>query len=329
MEKIFGIDVSYHNGAINWSKVKNAGVKYAILRAGRTSLSSSKTMAKDTRFEEYYKNAKAIGMPVGAYYYSRCATVTEGKKEGEFIVSLLKGKKFEYPIFLDIEDPEVLKLTTKRQLTDAVKTMAKIVEDAGYYVAIYSGKYILRDDLIESELIKYDKWIAQYAKSCTYTGAHTMWQFGGETNLLRSKKIDGISSTSVDQNYCYKDYPSIIKSSGLNGYTQSTSNTQSDINVKNLQTALNKSYNLKLAIDGSFGPATKAAVKKYYLKSITKNEHVKWLQQVLRNLGYSISVDGSYGPATVNVVKTLQKSKGLTQDGYAGLYTHINILNTL
>ena len=221
MEKIFGIDVSYHNGTINWSKVKSEGVKFAILRAGRTSLSSSKTMAKDVKFEEYYKQAKAIGMPVGAYYYSRCATVAEGKAEGKFIVDLLKGKKFEYPIFLDIEDTEVLKKTSKRQLTDAVKAMAKVVEDAGYYVAIYSGKYILRDHLIESELSKYDKWIAHYAKECGYKEKDLMmWQFGGETNLLRNKKINGVPSASTDQNYCYVDYPSLIKSKGLNGFNK-------------------------------------------------------------------------------------------------------------
>lgn len=75
MTKIFGIDVSYHNGTINWAKVKNDGVKFAILRAGRTSLSSSKNMAKDIKFEEYYKGAKSAGLPIGAYYYSRCATV--------------------------------------------------------------------------------------------------------------------------------------------------------------------------------------------------------------------------------------------------------------
>lgn len=332
MTKLLGIDVSYHNGTINWSKVKKTGIKYAILRAGRTSLSSSKSMAKDTKFEEYYKQAKAIGMPVGAYYYSRCATISEGKKEGEFIVSLLKGKKFEYPIFLDVEDTEVLKKTSKRQLTDAIKACLKEIENAGYYVAIYSGKYILRDDLIENELTKYDKWIAQYARSCTYNGKHTMWQFGGETNLLRNKKINGIPSASTDQNYCYVDYPSIIKKAGLNGFKKATTTTSpinSDVNVKTLQTILNKSYNIKLDVDGSYGPKTQVAIKKHYLKSITKNEHAKWLQQELKKLGYSINVDGSYGPVTEKIVKKFQKKNKLSQDGLVGLNTHTAIINAL
>ena len=330
MTKIFGIDVSYHNGDINWNKVKNDGVKFAIIRAGRTSLSSNKKMANYTKFEEYYKGAKAVGLPVGAYYYSRCATVAEGKKEGEFIVSLLKGKKFEYPIFLDVEDTDVLKKTSKKQLTDAIKACMEVVEKAGYYVAIYSGKYILRDNLIESELTKYDKWIAQYAKSCTYDKEYEMWQCGGETNLLKSKKISGINSASTDQNYCYVDYPSKIKSLGKNGYTKLASTTvKSNNNVKTLQKALNKSYNCKLVVDSSFGPKTKEAIKKHYLKSVTKNEHAKWLQKSLKKLGYSITVDGSYGPATKKVVKQFQKDKKIIQDGYAGLNTHIKIINAL
>lgn len=331
MTKIFGIDVSYHNGTIDWTKVKNDGVKFAILRAGRTSLSASKSMSKDTKFEEYYKGAKAVNMSLGAYYYSRCSTVAEGKKEGEFIVSLLKGKKFEYPIFLDVEDTEVLKSTSRTNLTAAIKACMEVVEKAGYYVAIYSGKYILRDNLIESELTKYDKWIAQYAKSCTYDKEHTMWQFGGETNLLRTKKVQGVSSACCDQNYCYKDYPSIIKEKGLNGYTSSstTSTSKSNTNVKNLQTALNKSYNCKLAVDGLYGPKTQAAVKKHYLKNLTKNEHAKWLQQALKTLGYKIDVDGAYGPATATIVKQFQKNQKITQDGYAGLDTHTKIINAL
>ena len=155
-----------------------------------------------------------------------------------------------------------------------------------------------------------------------------MWQFGGETNLLRTKKIQGVSSACCDQNYCYKDYPTIIKNGGYNGYTKTTTSNV-DTNVKNLQTALNKSYNCNLDVDGSFGPLTQAAVKKYYLKSVTKNEHAKWLQQALKNLGYNITVDGSYGPVTEKIVKQFQKKQKLTQDGYAGLGTHTKIINNL
>lgn len=329
MTKIFGIDVSYHNGAIDWTKVKNDGVKFAILRAGRTSLSSNKNMAKDVKFEEYYKEAKAVNMPLGAYYYSRCATVSEGKKEGEFIVSLLKGKKFEYPIFLDVEDKEVLKSTSKKNLTEAIKECMETVEKAGYYVALYSGKYILRDNLIESELTKYDKWIAQYAKSCTYDKEYTMWQFGGETNLLRTEKVQGVSSACCDQNYCYKDYPSIIKSRGLNGYSK-TDTTPSDNNsnkkdwVLRLQKELNKqgfrdNNGKKIVEDGIAGPRTLSAcptVRKGARGNITKLIQEK----------VNIKIDGSYGPDTYNAVKKYQSSKKLTADGIVGKNTWKKLL---
>lgn len=330
MTKIFGIDVSYHNGAIDWTKVKNDGVKFAILRAGRTSLSSNKNMAKDIKFEEYYEGAKAIGLPVGAYYYSRCATVEEGKKEGEFIVSLLKGKNFEYPIFLDVEDKEVLKSTSKKNLTDAIKACMEVVEKAGYYVAIYSGKYILRDNLIESELTNYDKWIAQYAKSCTYDKEHTMWQFGGETNKLRDVKIKGISSASTDQNYCYKDYPSIIKSQGLNGYSK-TNTTPSDNNsnkndswVLRLQKELNKqgfrdSSNKKLSEDGIAGSKTLSACPT--VKRGAKGNITRLIQEKV-----NIKVDGSYGTDTYNAVKKYQTNNKLSPDGIVGKNTWKKLL---
>lgn len=95
------------------------------------------------------------------------------------------------------------------------------IKNAGYYVGIYSGKYILRDQLNDERLKKYDHWIAQYATRSTYTTYKiSMWQFGGEVNFLTRKKIPGIGNDVADQNYCYKDYPTIIKNAGLNGFKQ-------------------------------------------------------------------------------------------------------------
>lgn len=99
--------------------------------------------------------------------------------------------------------------------------------------------------------------------------------------------------------------------------------------TKTLQTALNKTYGLKLAVDGSFGPASQAAVKQHYLQRGFKSDHVKWLQQALKALGYSISVDSSFGPATEKAVKQFQKDNKMTQDGYSGLDTHTKIITKL
>lgn len=330
--KIWGIDVSKYNYPIDWKKVKAAGVKFAILRCGYAPINNRTNLQKDPYFEKFYIGAKGADIPVGVYFYSRCNSTETAIAEARFIINCLKGKKLEYPVWLDVEDATTLKTTSKGNMTKAVKTCLEELEKAGYYVGLYSGKYILRDELNDEELKNYDKWIAQYADACTYNGEHTMWQFGGETNLLRNKKIDGIGNDVADQNYCYIDYPTLIKAKGLNGYnvaSNTTSKSNTNPKVKSLQTALNKSYNCKLSVNGLYEPKTKAIVKKHYLKPIAKNNHVKWLQQALKDLGYIITVDGSYGPATAKVVKEFQKKNKMSVDGYAGLATHNKLIEYL
>ena len=242
--KVWGIDVSKYNAPIDWQKVKNAGVKFAILRIGFASTSNRNNLSLDPYFETFYKGAKAVGIPVGAYFYSRCNSIDTAKKEAQFILNAIKGKQFEYPIWLDVEDQKTLQSTNKSTMTRAVVTCLEVVKKAGYYVGIYSGKYILRDNLNDNELKNYDHWIAQYASRSTYTTYEiAMWQFGADVNYLTNKRVSGVSSSIVDQNYCYKDYPTIIKKSGLNGFKLNDSTKtedKKDDKLKNNNNSSNK-----------------------------------------------------------------------------------------
>ena len=209
---IFGIDVSKWQKGINWDKVKKEGVKFAILR-GYSSY-------KDECFEDFYKSCKDRNIHVGCYIYVYATTVSQAKSYVKtFYEECLKGKQFEYPIALDIEDKTLLN-KGKATVTKIIKTMADYLEDRGYYVVIYSSRSYFKTYMNVNQLVAYDKWIAEWAAECKYDGDYGIWQFGGEVNKLRSNKIAG---KTVDQNYSYKDYPSIMKKQGLNGYKKSTS----------------------------------------------------------------------------------------------------------
>ena len=217
MSQRFGIDVSHWQGDFDFARAKNKeGVEFAILKAG----GGDAGLYKDSKFENNYKKCEAAGLPVGAYFYGDARNVAQAKKEAEYFISILCGKKYEYPVFYDVEG-KMITQNDKAGLTEIVKTFCQTLEAAGYWVGIYSSESFFNSEMNDSELTRYSHWVARWGKSkpAPRSGAETqMWQFGGETNLLRSNKING---QTCDQDYCYVDYPTKIKAAGLNGYTKS------------------------------------------------------------------------------------------------------------
>jgi LysM repeat protein len=240
MSKIFGIDISVFQKGINLAKAKNEGVKFAIIRAGYTGSSNGVSKAKDTQFETHYKNAKANGLGVGAYWFSRATTYENGKLEAEYMYNnCLKGKKFEYPICIDVEDSKYQSKASKKQVANAIKGFCEYLESKGYYVGIYANVNWFKNKIDTASLNRYDKWVACWSKTRPSFPECGMWQFGGETNKIRSNKIAGMV---CDQNYAFKDYANIIKKAGLNGFTKETTNTSSE--VKKPENTANTSSNV-------------------------------------------------------------------------------------
>ena len=207
-----GIDVSKHNGSIDFAKVKAAGYDFVIIRAG-TGYNGQN--CKDIKFEENYAKAKAVGLGVGAYWFGYSSTPESARKEAEWFISDVHGKMFEYPLFFDLEDDPnsnsfPLK-TGKANCTAIVEAFCSTVEKAGYYVGFYTSKSVA-ETLIEPTIrSRYALWIAQWSAKCTYNGVYGMWQYS------EKGKVDGISG-NVDLDYCYVDYPSAIKAKGINGF---------------------------------------------------------------------------------------------------------------
>ena len=217
--KKWGIDISTWQKGINLSQAKNEGVEFAILRAGFST-------TKDNQFETFYSQCKSLGIPVGAYLYSYATTVEQAKAEARALLGFLKGKQFEYPIVLDIEDKCQKKLS-KDQNDAMIRAFGEIIEAAGYWFSVYTNVDFYNNYCHGKTLnAKYDWWMARWS-SVANTGYNCgMTQFGGETNYIRSNKVAG---RVVDQNYAYYDYPALMKQHGLNGYSkQSSSNNENN-----------------------------------------------------------------------------------------------------
>lgn len=206
-----GIDVSKHDGVIDWQKARNSGfVDFAIMRAGYGRLIEQ----KDKKFEANYQGCKGNGIPCGAYWYSYAHSVAEIQTEARVFLEVIKGKQFEYPVYLDFEEKSQFNLG-KAKCTEMAKAFLEILENAGYYAGLYSSKSHLENYFSEDILRNYTVWVAHYGVSKTsYKYPFDMWQYSSDGS------VPGINHR-CDMNYCYKeDFPEVIKNAGLNGFTK-------------------------------------------------------------------------------------------------------------
>ncbi len=167
-----GIDVSKWNGNINWEKVKNAGIDFAIIREGYGRKDPKQI---DKQFKNNINGAKSVGIHTGVYHYSYADSVDDAINEAQFCLENVQGLKLEYPIVIDIEDKEQLKLNN-RQRTDIVKAFCGEIEKHGYYAMFYCNANWLRNYLFKDELLpKYDLWLAQWDVDVPYVSCG-IWQ---------------------------------------------------------------------------------------------------------------------------------------------------------
>lgn len=226
-----GIDVSTWQGNVDYKNVKASGIDFVIIRAGF----GREVSQKDNMFEQNYKNAKAAGLDVGVYWYSYAESAADAVKESKACMSVIKGKKFEYPIYLDLEEQK--QFAKGRSFCDGViKAFCGELEKNGYYAGLYCSASPLTDYVSKEVAGGYALWVAQYNYKCTYSlNKYGMWQYSD------NGKIGGISG-SVDMNYCYVDYPSIIKSGGYNGYSKGSATvpTENKTSVGSANNTANK-----------------------------------------------------------------------------------------
>lgn len=167
-----GIDVSYANGNIDWSKLRGK-IDFAILRCG---FGSDYTNQDDVQFFNNVKGCQENSIPFGVYLYSYATTVEKAESEAFHALRLIKDLNFDFPVFLDLEEPRISALG-KTKILEIAKTFCNIIEQAGYTYGTYANKNwfdsYLTDEWYDSKI----KWLAQYNSTVTYTGRYDIWQY--------------------------------------------------------------------------------------------------------------------------------------------------------
>ena len=195
MAEVMGIDVSKHQGSIDWQKVKNDGIQFAIIRAGYGKFASQ----EDPEFADNIQNAYKAGIPAGVYWYSYAGSVADAEKEADVCLQVIKPFKalITLPVFFDQEyEPDILTLNN-RQRTDCCLAFIKKIQAARYQPGMYASYDWFKNKIYRAELLDYPAWVAQYASKCQYTDKNLyMWQYSS------TGKVNGISG-NVDQNEGY------------------------------------------------------------------------------------------------------------------------------
>ena len=205
--KAFGIDVSLYQRGFDFAKAASEGVTFAVVKASESDFS-------DPAFADNYEKAKRAGLKVGAYHYLKSTTKEDVRRDAEYLINkCLKGRVFEYPIFVDVEDKPLRRLG-KDRLSALVAEFCDTLEDFGYWAGFYTNLDWYMNALNGEALAKrYSFWFAYWGRSCALSLAQ-MWQFGGSVNMLRDNKIAGVV---CDQDFALVDFPAKIAAKGLNG----------------------------------------------------------------------------------------------------------------
>ena len=207
-----GIDVSKYNGDIDWKKVKQSGIDFAILRVGFRGYETGKIVS-DNKFKENAQMATSNGISVGAYFVTQATNYAEGKEEANQAIAKIKESKVKitYPIVVDIEwaggsegNQGRADYITVAQRTEAARGFCETIKNAGYTPMIYANKYWLTTFLDMSKLSSFDVWLAHYVsgaptKTSDYKGKYAIWQY------TSSGSVSGITG-NVDIDISYKSY---------------------------------------------------------------------------------------------------------------------------
>ena len=205
----FIIDVSYHQGNIDWEKAKSK-IDGAILRCG---YGSDITSQDDKKWARNLSECERLGIPVGAYLYSYATNDSMARSELDHFLRLVKGHKFQLPLYIDVEEAG-----TEKQAASTCKIVCAGLKKAGYEAGIYANLHWWNNYLGSVKNLGYSKWLARYANldKDYYKGQYDIWQYSS------SGSVSGVPGR-CDVNYCYRSIGSSSGGSSSSGSGSSSS----------------------------------------------------------------------------------------------------------
>ena len=204
-ELVYGMDVSQHNGKINFKKAKRDGIEFVFIRVGYTGYTkSSFSLNLDKNYKTYIKDATKAGLKVGVYWYSQSTKVSEAKKEANALLKAIKGYSITMPVVFDYEFADTKKgrldsaKLSKTNMTANALAFLNTVSNAGYDACIYASENFLEEHLYANQISSNFKvWLANYSSKTNYKGDYEFWQHTAKG------RVSGMRG-NVDINFWYK-----------------------------------------------------------------------------------------------------------------------------
>lgn len=230
--RLWGIDVSYHNGNINWERVKESGVQFAMLRAGFSN-------SPDVKFEENAKECERLNIPYGVYWFSYAYTMDMAKKEATACLRTIQNRKISFPVVFDFEYSSVdfakknYHTVTGEEMVSFAKVFLQEIENAGYYAMNYTNMDFLTRGF-NKLCDRFDTWLARWKDDISDPGYPCgIWQYSS------TGEIPGIKG-KVDLNFAFKDYAK--KEKTKNEYAELKKETLQEI-IKEIEVKLTELKN--------------------------------------------------------------------------------------
>lgn len=288
-----GVDAAKWQGRIEWDRVREAGVEFAILKI------ISQSGKTEEAFERNFAGAQTQELPIGVYNYSYAVTVEKAKADAGKVLKVLNGRKLQCGVWLDVEDS--IQKELGRQLIDLINAYKAVIEGAAYEFGVYTGLSFYNSYIRPyAEQLDCPFWIARYptsrvmnigsspAESKKPLILHRLWgwQFSSNGN------VPGIRG-SVDLNIMY----------GETGEGMEESSTKT--------------------ADGN--PYAEPTYNLYRNRTGMRAEYVRWMQYELDRMGYGLEIDGIWGKATEAALRAAQVRLGIAADGICGPETRAQI----